>query len=62
VTASQQVAVPAQDRVRADQQPQLAQGGPRKVMQESGQPGPVGWLEPDPLPVELTLQHRELMP
>jgi hypothetical protein len=30
-------------------------------VQQRGQPGPVGWVEPDPLPVELALQDRELV-
>jgi hypothetical protein len=30
-------------------------------MQQRGQPCAVGWFEPDPLPVELALQHRELV-
>jgi hypothetical protein len=31
-------------------------------MQQRGQPRPIDRCEPDVLPVELTLQHRELMP
>jgi hypothetical protein len=31
-------------------------------VQQRGQPRPVGRLEPHPLPVELPLQHRELVP
>jgi hypothetical protein len=30
-------------------------------VQQRGQPGPVGWIEPDSLPVELALQYRELV-
>jgi hypothetical protein len=30
-------------------------------VQQRGQPRPVGGVEPYPLPVELALQHRELM-
>jgi hypothetical protein len=31
------------------------------LVQQRGQPCPVGWFEPDPLPAELALQHRELV-
>jgi hypothetical protein len=30
-------------------------------VRQRGQPRPIDRLEPDPLPVELTLQHRELV-
>jgi hypothetical protein len=30
-------------------------------VQQRGQPRPIDRLEPDPLPVELALQHRELV-
>jgi hypothetical protein len=31
------------------------------MVQQRGQPCAVGWVEPDPLPVELALQHGELV-
>jgi len=30
-------------------------------VEQGGQPGPVGRVEPDSLAVELTLQHRKLV-
>jgi len=30
-------------------------------VQQRGKPRPVGGVEPDPLPIELALQHRELV-
>jgi hypothetical protein len=61
VSAFGEVTVPAQDRVGTDQQPQPAQAGPGQLVQQRGQPCPVDRLEPDPLPIELALQDRELM-
>jgi hypothetical protein len=31
------------------------------LVQQRGQQCPGGWSEPDPLPAELALQHRELV-
>jgi hypothetical protein len=62
VAAGEQVTMPAQDRVGSDQQPQAPQAGPGKLVQQRGQPRPVGRVEPYPLPVEVALQHRELVP
>ena len=56
-----QVTVPLENRVGPDQQPQTPQGRPRQRVKQSGQPHPIHRLEPDPLPVELALQNRELM-
>jgi hypothetical protein len=61
VTASKQVAVPAQDSIGPDQQPQTVQVGSGQLVQQRGQPRPIGWLEPDPLLTELAVQHRELV-
>ena len=61
VAASDQVAVPLEDRVGPDQQPQAPQGRPRQRVQQRGQPRPIGWCETDLLPGELALQHRELV-
>jgi hypothetical protein len=56
-----QVTVPAQDRVGPHQQPQTVQGGSGQAVQQCGQPGPIGWVEPDALLAELAVQHRELV-
>jgi hypothetical protein len=61
VAAGDQVAVPAQDRVGAYQQPQAAKRCPRKGVEQRGQQGPVGWLEGDALAAKVTLRHRELV-
>jgi hypothetical protein len=61
VPAGEEVTMPTQDRVGPHQQPQALQAGPRQPIQQRGQPRPVGRVQPHPLPVELTLQHRELM-
>jgi hypothetical protein len=61
VAASHQVTVPSEDRVGPDQQPQTVQAGSGQLVQKRGQPCPVGWVKPDPLSVELTLQHGELV-
>jgi hypothetical protein len=62
VAACGEVAVPFEDRVGAHQQPQAPQRRPRQRAQQRGQQYPIGRLEPDLLPAELALQHRELMP
>jgi hypothetical protein len=61
VAAGEQVPVPAQDRVRPDQQAQPVQAGSGEWVQQGGQPCPVGWLELDALSAELALQNRELV-
>jgi hypothetical protein len=61
VAASNQVTVPPQDRVGPHQQPQTVQAGSGELVQQRGQPGPIGWVEPDPLPAELAVQYRELV-
>jgi hypothetical protein len=61
VAAGDQVAVPPEDRVGPDQQPQAPQGRPRQRVQQRGQPRPIRRCEPDLLPGELVLQHRELV-
>jgi hypothetical protein len=62
VAAGVQVAMPAQHCVRADQQPYVLQRRPGQRVEQGGEPGPVGRFESDPLPTELALQHRKLMP
>jgi hypothetical protein len=61
MAAGIQVTVPTQDRVGPHQQPQTVQAGSGQPVQQRGQPGPIGWVEPDPLSVELAVQHRELV-
>jgi hypothetical protein len=56
VTSADQVPMPTQDRVRGDDQLQL---GPRQPVQQRGQEPPA--LTRQPRPVDLTLQHGELM-
>ena len=53
--------MPAQDRIRAYQQPQPAQRLPRQAVQQRGEEGTIGWSEPRPLVAQLTLQHGELV-
>jgi hypothetical protein len=61
VAARDQVTVPLEDRVGPHQQPQAPQGRSRQRVQQCGQPRPIDRLQPDLLPVELALQHRELV-
>lgn len=62
MTAGDHVTVPAQDRVRVDQEPQSLQRGPGEWVQQGGEQRPVGGLEPDALVGELTLEHGDLVP
>jgi hypothetical protein len=61
VATGEQVAVPPEDRVGSDQQPQPPECRPGQRVQQRGQPRPIGRCEPDLPPVELTLHHGELM-
>jgi len=61
VAAAEEVAVPAQDGVRVDQQSESLQCRRAQWVQEGGQQCPVGRLEPDPLGGELSLQYGELV-
>jgi hypothetical protein len=63
VTGGDQVAVPAQHRLRAHQQPDLVQHAARESVQQGRQEGPVGGSEPDPvtLSVQLPLEDRYLV-
>jgi hypothetical protein len=61
LAAREHVTVPAKDRVRPYQQPQAVQGGSGELVEQRGQPCPVGGVEPDPLPAELALQDCELV-
>lgn len=62
MAAWEQIAVPAQDRVRAYQKLQLAQHGARKLVQQCRQERPISRSEPHLLPTELPCQHRDLVP
>jgi hypothetical protein len=53
--------VPAQDRVGAYQQSQAVQARFQELVEQNGQPDLIDRAKPDPLAVELTLQHRKLM-
>lgn len=53
--------MPAQDRVRPDQQSQTVQARPWQAVEQGGHPGAVGQVEPNPLTVQVTLQHPELV-
>jgi len=56
VSVGEEVTVPAQHCVGEYQQPQSLQTWFRGPVQQRGQPGPVGRVEPDPLAAELTLR------
>jgi hypothetical protein len=53
--------VPAQHRVRLDQQPEPAEHVPGKPVQQGGQERPVGGGEPRPGLTQLPFQHRDLV-
>ena len=61
VATGEEIAVPAQDGVRADQQADSLQRGAGQRLEQSGQQRPIGRLEPDPLVAELALQLAELV-
>ena len=61
VAARQEIAVPAQHRVRLDQQPEPAEHVPGEPMQQGGQERPVDEGEPRPGLTQLPLQHRDLV-
>jgi hypothetical protein len=61
VAVFDRVAVPAQYRVRADQQPQPAQRRPRQRHQQRGQQSSILGPQMRPLIAELSLQDRELV-
>jgi len=62
VAACQQVAVPAQHRVRLDQQPEPAEHVTGEPVQQGGQEHPVGREEPRPGLTQLLFQDRDLVP
>ena len=61
VAARQQVPVPAQHRLRPDQQPEPAKHVPREPVQQGGQERPVARAEPRPGLTQLSLQDRDLV-
>lgn len=62
MSARDQVAVPAQNRVRAHEQPQSPQRLPWQAVQLRGQQCPVRRGEVHSLLAKLTFQDRDLMP
>jgi hypothetical protein len=62
VPAGEQVPVPAEHGLRADQQPDAVQHVAGKAVQQGGEEGPIGGREPDLLAVELAFENRDLMP
>jgi hypothetical protein len=61
VSAHEQVAVPAQYRVRPDQQPESGEHVAWEPVQQGGQERSVGGGEPRPGSAELPLQDRNLV-
>jgi hypothetical protein len=61
VAAGEQVAVPAEHRIGADQQPDAAGQAVGESVQQGGQERPVGRGEPRPGRAELPLQDRDLV-
>jgi hypothetical protein len=62
VAPGDEVAVPFDDRVGADQQPEAAQCRAGQRVEQGGQQCPVGRLESNLSRAEVALQHGELMP
>jgi hypothetical protein len=62
VTVAYQVAMPAQNGVRADQKLQAMPYGSRQRHEQSGQERTIGTSEPRPRRAQLPLQNRELVP
>ena len=61
MAACQQVPVPAQHRLRPDQQPEPSEHVPWEVVQQGGQERPIGGGEPRPGRAQLPLQHGDLV-
>jgi hypothetical protein len=61
VTAGEQVAVPAQHRVGAHQQPYSAQHVARQRVEQGRQERPIARVEPHLVLAQLAFQHRDLM-
>jgi hypothetical protein len=62
VPAGDQIPVPVQDGLGADQQPHSAQDVTGQWVQQGGEPGAVCPGEPYALPVQLPFQDRDLVP
>jgi hypothetical protein len=60
VAAGEQIAVPAQHRVRTHQQPYSAQHGARQPVQQGCQKRPITGVKPHLLGAQLPVQHGEL--
>ena len=61
MAARQQVPMPAQHRLRPDQQLEPAKHVPWEPVQQGGQERPVAGAEPRPGRTQLPLQHRDLV-
>jgi hypothetical protein len=61
VAAGEEVAVPAQHRVRAHQKPHAAQHVARQPVQQRSQERPITRVEPHLLGAQLPFQHSELV-
>jgi hypothetical protein len=61
VVSAEQVAVPAQDRIRTHQQSKFVQGVAGESVQKRGEQRPVGQSQPDPRATELALQYPDLV-
>ncbi|MDO0910939.1 hypothetical protein QQM39_08745 [Streptomyces sp. DT2A-34] len=61
MSAGDDVAVPAQYRVRPPQQPHPAQRFPWQAMEEGRRKRPVARVEPELLPVQLPFQNADLV-
>ena len=61
VMAGQEIALPAQHRVRPHQQPEPAEHVAWEPVQQGGQERPVGGGEPQPGRAQLPVQDRDLV-
>jgi hypothetical protein len=61
VASSEEIAMPAQHGIRANEQSEPAQRGSWQPVQQCGQQRPVRWGEADLVAVELSVQHGELV-
>jgi hypothetical protein len=61
VAPGDQIAMPAQDRIGARQQPQPAKYVGREAVQQRGEEGPVARVEPNLLGAQMTFEHHHLM-
>ncbi|MFJ8026109.1 hypothetical protein [Streptomyces sp. NPDC096311] len=61
MAARDQIAVPAQHRVRTHHQPNPVQHLGGQAVRQRCQERAIAWREPNPLATEVALQHRDLM-